>query len=202
MPWCLCSLLTCPQRNPRGDCRGAFRGLRMEPEVAVPFSSRWRWSGLTLDGRSHLLGAPDRFELGPLAARAASEMRKGRRVLAFAETEGTAGPRHGRAGAAAQRPFSLWSFSPNVAARGTEYGRLFPPRRSRRSRSSPATTRRLQRLSPETQESIAVHRSTAVSFPRILASSSESRSRLLSSDGFRPRVSAGSSRLSLHPAIT
>jgi cation-transporting P-type ATPase E len=56
-------------------------------EGSVPFSSRWRWSGLSFAGRSYLLGAPDGFVLGPLAARAAGETRLGRRVLAFAETD-------------------------------------------------------------------------------------------------------------------
>ncbi|HEU4942621.1 MAG TPA: HAD-IC family P-type ATPase, partial [Gaiellaceae bacterium] len=54
-----------------------------EPEHVVPFSSRWRWSGLRLGGRDLVLGAPELFELGPLAERAAAESADGRRVLAF-----------------------------------------------------------------------------------------------------------------------
>jgi cation-transporting ATPase E len=58
-------------------------GTAEEPEVVVPFSSRWRWSGLRLGGRDLVLGAPELFELGPLAARAAAEAVDGRRVVAF-----------------------------------------------------------------------------------------------------------------------
>jgi len=64
----------------------AFPGETAEPETYVPFSSRWRWSGLTLDGRSYLLGAPELFPLGRLAERARAEAARGRRVLAFAAT--------------------------------------------------------------------------------------------------------------------
>ena len=65
----------------------------------VPFSSRWRWSALELDGACYALGAPELFELGPLeqAVRAAAE--SGRRVVAFARgtfslagADPTAGP--------------------------------------------------------------------------------------------------------------
>jgi cation-transporting P-type ATPase E len=52
----------------------------------VPFSSRWRWSGLRVDGTSHVLGAPELFPLGELGSRASDEAREGRRVVAFAET--------------------------------------------------------------------------------------------------------------------
>jgi cation-transporting ATPase E len=54
----------------------------------VPFSSRWRWSGLRVDGTSYVLGAPELFPLGELAGRAAADARAGRRVVAFAETDG------------------------------------------------------------------------------------------------------------------
>ncbi len=59
-----------------------------EPEPVageVPFASRRRWSAVTLaSGGTLLLGAPERFELGPLAADAERERRAGRRVVAFA----------------------------------------------------------------------------------------------------------------------
>jgi magnesium-transporting ATPase (P-type) len=65
----------------------------------VPFSSRWKWSAVRLDGRGYVLGAPELFELGELAARAAGEAGAGRRVLAVATTaaalagsDPTAGP--------------------------------------------------------------------------------------------------------------
>ena len=71
---------------------------RAEPVVAeVPFSSAWKWSGLTLDGggaqRSYVLGAPDvlaqagALELPPeLAAALEQHTSAGRRVVAFGQT--------------------------------------------------------------------------------------------------------------------
>ncbi len=70
---------------------------RPEPVSAeVPFSSEWKWSGLTLDGgspgASYVLGAPDvlvesgALELTPaLDAKLREETRAGRRVVAFGE---------------------------------------------------------------------------------------------------------------------
>ena len=60
-----------------------------DPDEVVPFSSRWRWSGLTFDGQSLLLGDPGHFELGALARAADDQARQGRRVLAFAELDGS-----------------------------------------------------------------------------------------------------------------
>jgi cation-transporting ATPase E len=71
-------------------------------EDHVPFSSRWRWSGLRLEGRSYVLGAPELFPLGELAGRAAAEAHEGRRVVAFAETDadlGAVDPMNGPPGA-------------------------------------------------------------------------------------------------------
>src|SRR5262245_51492520 len=59
------------------------------PDEVVPFSSRWRWSGLTFDGHSLLLGDPGHFDLCELEEVARSEARQGRRVLAFAQAEGS-----------------------------------------------------------------------------------------------------------------
>jgi cation-transporting ATPase E len=70
----------------------------MEPESSVPFSSRWRWSGLSFEEGSYLLGSPDGFVLGRLAERAASETRRGRRVLAFAQTDCVFDPDHAELG--------------------------------------------------------------------------------------------------------
>jgi cation-transporting ATPase E len=70
------------------------------PVVAeVPFSSRWKWSGMTLDGegatRSYVIGAPDvlvgsgALTLTPdLQSTLSTESEAGRRVIAFAETRG------------------------------------------------------------------------------------------------------------------
>jgi P-type E1-E2 ATPase len=49
----------------------------------VAFSSRRRWSALELDGAAYALGAPELFDLGPLAERCRAETAGGRRVLAF-----------------------------------------------------------------------------------------------------------------------
>ncbi len=58
-----------------------------EPRDGVPFSSRRRWSALTLGETTYVLGAPELFPLGELEPVAAREGAAGRRVLAF----GTAG---------------------------------------------------------------------------------------------------------------
>jgi P-type E1-E2 ATPase len=65
-----------------------FPGVARQPDAEVPFSSRWRWSGVQLEGTSYVLGAPELFQLGELAARAESEARSGRRVVAFARADG------------------------------------------------------------------------------------------------------------------
>jgi magnesium-transporting ATPase (P-type) len=59
----------------------------------VPFSSRWKWSGLRLGGTSYVLGAPDilaaagALELPPgLARKLEEETAAGRRVVAFGQS--------------------------------------------------------------------------------------------------------------------
>jgi cation-transporting P-type ATPase E len=59
----------------------------------VPFSSRWKWSGLELDGTSYVFGAPDVLaEAGALALpsglarKLEQETSAGRRVVAFGES--------------------------------------------------------------------------------------------------------------------
>ncbi len=61
----------------------------------VPFSSQWKWSGLALDGRVFVMGAPDvlqqagALELSPtLASTLRHQAEAGRRVLAFGEASG------------------------------------------------------------------------------------------------------------------
>ncbi|HSB38771.1 MAG TPA: HAD-IC family P-type ATPase [Gaiellaceae bacterium] len=63
-----------------------FPGPPRRPEEEVPFSSRWRWSGVRLDGVSYVLGAPEELPLDGLGERAEREALAGRRVLAFART--------------------------------------------------------------------------------------------------------------------
>ena len=57
-----------------------------EARESVPFSSARRWSGLQLDGTRYVLGAPELFPLGSLAADARAEQSRGRRVLALGTT--------------------------------------------------------------------------------------------------------------------
>jgi cation-transporting P-type ATPase E len=76
---------------PNATLAAIQRELPAEPGRAhghVPFSSRWRWSGVRLDGTSYVLGAPELFALEDLGERAASDARQGRRVVAFAEADG------------------------------------------------------------------------------------------------------------------
>jgi magnesium-transporting ATPase (P-type) len=63
-----------------------FPGSAETAGASVPFSSRWRWSGVRVGGRSLLLAAPELLPLGPLAERAEDEASAGRRVVAFAES--------------------------------------------------------------------------------------------------------------------
>ena len=50
----------------------------------VPFNSGRRWSSLTMNGHTLVLGAPELLPLGPLAERVRDEQLAGRRVLALA----------------------------------------------------------------------------------------------------------------------
>ncbi len=70
-----------------GAIRERYQAPASTPRAEVPFSSRWRWSGLELDGDGYVLGAPELFPLGTLEERAEIEARQGRRVLAFARTD-------------------------------------------------------------------------------------------------------------------
>jgi len=61
----------------------------------VPFSSQWKWSGVALNGRCYVLGAPDvleragALELPPVLANTLRHQAEaGRRVLAFGESAG------------------------------------------------------------------------------------------------------------------
>jgi len=64
----------------------AYPGGPERPQAAVPFSSRRRWSAVTLGGETYVLAAPERLELGALAERARAEAERGRRVVALART--------------------------------------------------------------------------------------------------------------------
>ncbi len=64
----------------------SFPGESVTPDQEIPFSSRWRWSGVRLGGVSYVLGAPELLPLGELGTRAEIEARSGRRVVAMAQT--------------------------------------------------------------------------------------------------------------------
>jgi cation-transporting ATPase E len=80
---------------------GHYAGAPARVEAEVPFSSEWKWSGLTLNGgaggrRSYVLGAPDvlaesgALELPPGLQRVLDEHTgAGRRVVAFGRTGAT-----------------------------------------------------------------------------------------------------------------
>ncbi len=53
----------------------------------VGFSSRRRWSAVGLHDGTLVLGAPERFDLGPLGATVAEHTAAGRRVLAFGRSD-------------------------------------------------------------------------------------------------------------------
>ncbi len=62
----------------------AFPGEPEPPAGEVAFSPRRRWSAVQLGEEVYVLGAPERFPLGPLGATAQERQRAGRRVLALA----------------------------------------------------------------------------------------------------------------------
>ena len=75
-----------PSRNATLDAVAAFVPGSPEPiDENVPFASRRRWSGVRMAGRTHVLGAPEHFDLGDrLTQRVAAEAAAGRRVLTLA----------------------------------------------------------------------------------------------------------------------
>jgi magnesium-transporting ATPase (P-type) len=58
-------------------------------EGQIPFSSRWKWSAIRLDGSTTVIGAPELFPLADLVDEASKESAHGRRVLAVAGTDAT-----------------------------------------------------------------------------------------------------------------
>ncbi len=76
-----------PARNATLEAiAAAFPAQPETPAETVPFSSRWRWSGLRLGDARYVLGAPERLSLGGLAADAAVRQDEGRRVVALGTT--------------------------------------------------------------------------------------------------------------------
>ena len=66
--------------------RSAWPGEPEDPDEVVSFLSRNRWSGMRIGGVRYVLGAPEIFALGDLAARAREEQERGRRVVGFGVT--------------------------------------------------------------------------------------------------------------------
>jgi cation-transporting P-type ATPase E len=75
-------------------------------DEAVPFLSRRRWSGQAIGGTRYVLGAPETFPLGELAAAAATNQEAGRRVVGFGVSDG-AFPADPDAGPSALRTLGL-----------------------------------------------------------------------------------------------
>lgn len=76
--------------NPNATLRAigdANAGPAEAPSAEVPFSSSRRWSAIRLADATYVLGAPEHFDLGELAAFAETEAGAGRRVLAFAMSD-------------------------------------------------------------------------------------------------------------------
>ena len=75
-----------PSRTSTLDAVGAFAPGTAEPiDENVPFSSRRRWSGVRMGGRTFVFGAPEHFSLGGrLSERVRAEAEAGRRVLTLA----------------------------------------------------------------------------------------------------------------------
>lgn len=65
----------------------ALPGTASPVDETVPFLSRRRWSGQAIGGVHYVLGAPEIFPLGDLAAVAATNQQAGRRVVGFGISE-------------------------------------------------------------------------------------------------------------------
>ena len=70
-------------------------GDRVTPQAEVPFSSRWKWSALQLDGEWLVLGAPEVLLGEHAPASVAENAREGRRVLAFGVARSAIDPTDG-----------------------------------------------------------------------------------------------------------
>jgi cation-transporting ATPase E len=75
-------------RNPTLNAIAAALPAAAEPVgETVPFLSRRRWSGQEIGGVNFVLGAPELFPLGELAAVAAANQEAGRRVVGFGRSD-------------------------------------------------------------------------------------------------------------------
>jgi cation-transporting P-type ATPase E len=102
-------------RNPTADAIAhELGGAALAVDVEVPFSSRWKWSGLTLHtGETQLLGAPDVLlghvaDAGSIARLVDVRAREQRRVLLFARAStGLTEPSDGEPAVPALEPIGL-----------------------------------------------------------------------------------------------
>ena len=85
-------------------CRARPRATLEE----VPFSSRWKWSGIRREDGWLVLGAPDVLLAGRLPAEVSGHEQEGRRVLAFGRAEQVVSPADGGGGTPPDRRRWRW----------------------------------------------------------------------------------------------
>ena len=73
----------------------------------MPFSSRWKWSGIRREDGWLVLGAPDVLLAGRLPAEVSGHELEGRRVLAFGRAEQVVSPADGGGGTPRIEPLAL-----------------------------------------------------------------------------------------------
>ena len=73
----------------------------------VPFSSRWKWSGIRREDGWLVLGAPDVLLAGRLPADVSGHEQEGRRVLAFGRAQQVVSPADGGGGTPRIEPLAL-----------------------------------------------------------------------------------------------
>ena len=89
----------------------------------VPFSSRWKWSGIRREDGWLVLGAPDVLLAGRLPAEVPGHEQEGRRVLAFGRADQVVSPADGGGGTPGSTRWRWWCWRSGCATT--------PPTRSR-----------------------------------------------------------------------
>ncbi len=95
-----------PQLHP-GRRRRRPAGRAASPLEEVPFSSRWKWSGIRREVGWLVLGAPDVLRAGRLPAEVSGHEQEGRRVLAFGRADQVVSPADGGGGTARIEPLAM-----------------------------------------------------------------------------------------------
>ena len=159
-------------RNPTLNAIAAALPATAEPvDETVPFLSRRRWSGQVIGGVNFVLGAPELFPLGELAAVAAANQEAGRRVVGFGISDRSF-PADPDAGPSALRTLGLAILAEELRPETRGDDRVSCSSRASRSSSSPATPRRPWARSRRTPASrLSSRRSTARRCPRAMPSS-------------------------------